>query len=71
MSRLMEYEVREVYPCVHDSHVDIERVELQGVEKHSYPDYRACDREASMESDREEEWGHRWYSILFYHFSII
>lgn len=59
MSCFMEYEVREVYPGVHYSSIDTERVELQGVEEESYPEYHARDRGSSMESDGEEEWVHR------------
>ena len=55
MSRLMEYEIGHVYPGIHHSSIDIERVELQGVEEESYPEYRARDRGSSMESHREEE----------------
>ena len=55
MSRLMEYEIGHVYPGIHHSSIDIERVELQGVEEESYPEYRACDRGSSMESHRGEE----------------
>lgn len=60
MSRLVEYEIGQVYPCIHDSRVDTKRVELEWVEEESYPEYRACDGVSSMLSDREEEGVHEY-----------
>lgn len=59
MSRLMEYQIGQMYPGIHHSSIDIECVELEWVEGDTYPEYESQERELCISSNRQEEWVHR------------